>query len=120
MKKRTRILGLSISMLALAGLIGLMAFFQPAPASAHLPKFYLDCPTTEVREGESFEVFLVWDHSDSGWSYWANWHTDAGTADSSDFTPLPGESSGRSNAAENTAKRKARAVYTTGRCQRGR
>ena len=118
MKKRTRILGLRVPMLALAavaGLIALMAFLQPTPASADLPKFYLDCPTTEVREGESFEVFLVWDHSDGGWSYWAWWHTDAGTADSSDFTPLPGEGRGTvgSNAAENTAKRQARAVYTT-------
>ena len=118
MKKRTRILGLRVPMLAfaaVAGLITLMAFLQPTPAYADLPKFYLDCPTTEVREGESFEVFLVWDHSDSGWRYGAWWHTDAGTADSSDFTPLPGESSpiGWSNTAETTAKRQARAVYTT-------
>ena len=115
MKKRMRILGLSIPMLALAGLIGLMAFLQPAPASADMPKFYLDCPTTEVREGESFEVFLVWDHSDGGWTYGAWWHTDVGTADSSDFTSLPGESSRIewSNTAETTAKRQARAVYTT-------
>ena len=54
MKKRTRILGLPVPVLAftmLAGLIGLMAFIQPTPASADDAKFYLDCPTTQVREG---------------------------------------------------------------------
>lgn len=62
MKKRMRIPGLPVPMLALAavaGLIGLMAFLQPAPASADQAQYYLDCPTTEVREGESVDAFLV-------------------------------------------------------------
>ena len=62
MKKRTGILGLPVPVLAftmLAGLIGLMIFLQPAPASADEARLYLDCPTTEVREGDSVDVFLV-------------------------------------------------------------
>ena len=88
-KRWTRILGLPVPMLALgavAGLIGLMAFLQPTLASADTPKFYLDCPTTEVREGESVDVFLVRvTNHQHGVTFGAYWHTDAGTAGTDDY-----------------------------------
>ncbi len=34
---------------AVVGFIGLVAFLQPKPVSADAAKYYLDCPTTEVR-----------------------------------------------------------------------
>ena len=48
-----------MALAAVAGFIALMAFFQPAPASADEAKYYLDYSTTEVREGESVDIFLV-------------------------------------------------------------
>ena len=41
--------GRKLALAAVAGFIALMAFFQPTPASADEAKYYLDCPTTEVR-----------------------------------------------------------------------
>ena len=91
MKKRTRIPGLPVPVLAftmLAGLIGLMAFLQPAPApaAADASTFYLDCPTTEVREGESVDVYnvRVTNHQ-HGVTFGASWHTDVGTAGTEDY-----------------------------------
>ena len=72
-----------MALAAVAGFIALMAFFQPAPASADEAKYYLDCPTTEVREGESVDVFLVrvTNHQHGvnfvGVNFGASWHTDA-------------------------------------------
>ena len=71
---------------ALAGFIAIMAFLQPAPASADEAEYYLDCPTTEVREGDSVDVFLVrvTNHQHSQ-GFGAYWHTDAGTASIDDY-----------------------------------
>ena len=66
---------------ALIGLLGTIAFHDPDPVAAQ--GFYLDCPTTEVREGESFVVTLV--YTGSAHRIGAAWHTEAGTADSTDY-----------------------------------
>ena len=95
MKKLTGILGWPVPVLAftmLAGLIGLMIFLQLAPASADEARLYLDCPTTEVREGDSVDVFLVRVIThDHWWEYFgAYWFTDAGTAGTGDYVPQDG------------------------------
>ena len=89
MKKRTGILGLPVPVLAftmLAGLVGLMTFLQPVPAFADQAKFYLDCPTTEVVEGDSVDVFnvRVTNHQ-HGVTFGADWYTDVGTAGTDDY-----------------------------------
>ena len=57
-----------------------------ALVSADQAKFYLDCPTTEVREGEDVDVFLVRvTNHQHGVTFGAYWHTDAGTAGTSDY-----------------------------------
>ena len=70
----------------LAGLVGLMSVLDPQKAQADDAKFYLDCPTTEVREGENVDVFLVrvTDHQHDA-HFDASWHTDAGTAGTNDY-----------------------------------
>ena len=75
-----------MALAAVAGFIALMAFFQPAPASADEAKYYLDYSTTEVREGESVDVFLVRvTNHQHGVNFGASWHTDAGTAGTDDY-----------------------------------
>ena len=68
------------------GIVMLFAIPGPQPALADQPKFYLDCPTTEVREGDSVDVFLVrvTNHQHSR-PFGAHWHTDAGTAGTDDY-----------------------------------
>ena len=80
---------LALAVLALATLIALVwatGSFDPRPAAADDARYYLDCPTTEVREGENVEVFLVrvTNHNHTT-KYWAYWYTDAGTADETDY-----------------------------------
>ena len=67
-------------------MIALFAFQNQAPVYADQAEFYLECPTTEVVEGDSVDVFLirVADHEHSA-TFGAYWHTDAGTADTSDY-----------------------------------
>ena len=89
MKKRTGILWGILRpgpVAVLIGLPGLIAFGDPVPVAS--AGFYLECPTTEVREGDSFEVTLVYagDVGDiNGRRMGAYWHTEAGTADSTDY-----------------------------------
>ena len=68
-------------------MIGLVITIRyAAPVSADQAKFYLDCPTTEVREGEDVDVFLVRvTNHQHGVTFGAYWHTDAGTAGTSDY-----------------------------------
>ena len=114
MKKRTRAPGiLALATLAgLMGLIGLTALLQPAPASADTAEFYLECPTTEVREGEDFDVYLVRvsDHQHDN-TFSANWHTDAGTAGADDYVA---QDSGQivANDSESEANRAKRTFST--------
>ena len=59
MKEMQSTLGWPVPMLAsaaVAGFITLVVFMQPTPASADDAKYYLDCPTTEVREGDTFRT----------------------------------------------------------------
>ncbi len=69
---------------ALIGVLGSIAFHDPAQGAG----FYLECSTTEVREGDSFEVTLVYTGTLGSSQYiGAAWHTEAGTADSTDYVP---------------------------------
>ncbi len=79
---------------ALVALFWISGVLNPAPVAADESKLYLDCPTTEVREGDSVDVFLVrvtnYDH---WWEYFgAYWSTDAGTAGTDDYVPQNGDS----------------------------
>ena len=55
-------LAIVIVIVAVLGFIGLMTFGDPAPASADQAKFYLECPDSEVREGESHEAYPTLRH----------------------------------------------------------
>lgn len=72
--------------IAAIGLVTVLNGLHSTPALADEAKFYLDCPTTEVKEGDSFDVFDVrvtnHQHTDT---FGATWHTDVGTAGTSDF-----------------------------------
>ena len=70
--------GALLLVIAMAGFVGLRS---PPTVSAHDAKFYLDCPQTWVREGESVDVFMVResDHQHNV-GYFAYWYTDEGTA----------------------------------------
>lgn len=84
----------------------------PARAFADVAKFYLDCPTTEVTEGDSVDVELVrvpGSEIDSGFD--ANWHAVAGSASADDFVSENGVFQG-STAAEQTANRMSHTLYT--------
>ena len=82
-------------MLAISALVALFwisGILNPAPVAADDATYYLDCPTTEVREGGSVDVFLVrvTDH-DHWWEYFeAYWFTDAGTAGTEDYVAQDG------------------------------
>ena len=85
MKNRTGILWCTLRpspVAVLIGLLGSIAFHEPAQGNG----FYLECPTTEVQEGDSFVVTLVYTSNDY-YRIGAAWHTEAGTADSTDYVP---------------------------------
>ena len=77
-----------LAVAVLIGIIGLIAIHDPAQVDAAQFRFYLDCPTTEVKEGDSVDVFLVLENPSINYYFYAYWHTDAGTADSSDYANL--------------------------------
>ena len=101
-----------LALVAVAALIGLMAFLQPAPASADAATFYLDCPTTEVREGGSVDVFnvRVTNHQHDV-TFGADWYTDAGTAGTDDYVHQDGGSASATDS-EREANRAKRTVQT--------
>ena len=95
MNNRLRISRFPLVMLMAAASIAIIAVFalqNEAPAFADESKLYLDCPTTEVREGDSVDVFLVRVNThDHWWEYFgAYWFTDAGTAGTDDYVPQDG------------------------------
>ena len=95
MNNRLRISRFPLVTLMAAASIAIIALFalqNEAPVYADETKLYLDCPTTEVREGESVDVFLVRiTNHDHWWEYFgAYWFTDAGTAGTDDYVPQDG------------------------------
>ena len=123
-KTKARVFALMVTVLAAvlgAGLAGSAGITGPPPVSAEemeriASTFYLECPTQEVDEGDSFEIYLVREpvegRENINFSAW--WHTDPGSADENDYLPLPGENEDRrwSNDAERAANRQARTVFT--------
>ena len=89
MTKR-KMAGWSARMLAalmLVGVIGLSMVLRPDPAHARDQIFALECPQTQVREGESFDVYVNRSgRTDLG--YVVRWHTEAGTAAETDYSGL--------------------------------
>ena len=106
------VIGPVLAFAFLAVLVGLMDVLDPQKAQADEAKFYLDCPTTEVREGENVDVFLVrvTDHQHDA-HFGASWHTDAGTAGTNDYVHQETEFI-RSSQAERLANRLSRTVET--------
>ena len=83
--KPALILGV-LAISALVALFWISGVLNPQPVSADTAKFYLDCPTTEVREGGSVDVFLVRvTNHQHNFTFGAYWHTDAGTAGTADY-----------------------------------
>ena len=89
MLKQKTVLGWQFAVLLLVAPVALVRVFgprSPQPVLADQAKFYLDCPTTTVREGKNVDVFLVRvrNHQHSA-TFGAYWHTDAGTAGTDDY-----------------------------------
>ena len=62
MIKRKTIFGWQFAVLVLIALVALVWVVgprNPQPVLADQAEFYLDCPTTTVREGKNVDVFLV-------------------------------------------------------------
>ena len=88
---------------------------RPPPVLADDAKFYLDCPTTEVAEGDNVDVYLVrvTDHQHSS-NFGARWHTDPGSAGTSDYLTQNTESRiWSTTAAEREANQLARSFHTS-------
>ena len=65
----------------------LLALGVPDRAFAQ-SQFYLECPTTTVTEGNSVTVNLVREGSNTGSTYFSVFHTDTGTAGTSDYVAI--------------------------------
>ena len=77
--------------LMLVGAIGLSMVLRPDPAHARDQIFALECPQAQVREGESFDVYVNRSgRTDVG--YVVRWYTESGTAADADYGGLDGTS----------------------------
>ena len=108
---------LTIAVLVLATLVALTwlaGLHNPAPVAADDDTFYLDCPTTEVPEGGSVDVYLVrvadHEHDDYA-SFGAYWYTQVRSALGADFYGFHGNFYS-STEAEQLTGRSARAIVT--------
>ena len=84
--------------------------------AAQRSRYWLECPTTSVTEGNSVDVFLKRDPipSDVNRNYYAYWHTDEGTASASnDYTPLNGARQSTSDHAGARASNSLKRVIQT-------
>lgn len=86
--RRSRRTALAVAMTM--ALVAVLVVQQPAAADD--AKFYLICPTTEVREGDSFDVTLVrvTNHQHNA-PFGATWYTDPGSAGTGDYTVRSGD-----------------------------
>ena len=118
MRAGSRLLGLAALMLVLAGAATFSGNPNVAPIMAHhdgrpSPKLYLDCPRTHVEEGGSLKVYLVRTdlngHEQDNFAAW--WHTDAYSANGSDYPRLDGVWQ-HSTEAERRANRMERTIRT--------
>ena len=115
MNGRLRISRFPLVTLLAAASIAIIAVFalqNEAPVFADNATFYLDCPTTEVREGGSVDVFntRVTNHQHDV-TFGADWYTDVGTAGTDDYVHQ--DSRGIwANDSERTANRAKRTVQT--------
>ena len=103
-----------VTLLAAASIaiIAVFALQNEAPVFADNAKFYLDCPTTEVREGDSVDVFnvRVTNHQ-HGVTFGADWYTDVGTAGTDDYVHQAAAGI-QANDSERLANRAKRTVQT--------
>ena len=77
---------MAVAFIGALGLVGVTEIHNPPPVYADQVKFYLECPTTAVREGDSVDVFLVRvPNQQYSVTFGAHWHTDAGTAGTDDY-----------------------------------
>ena len=107
--------GLTLGVLIISALVALFwisGILNPAPVAADDATFYLDCPTTEVTEGGSVDVYLVrvtdHEHDDS---FGAHWYTQVRSAVGADFYGFHGTFYS-STEAEQLTGRSARAIVT--------
>ena len=99
---------------ALVALFWISGILNPAPVAADDDTFYLDCPTTEVPEGGSVDVYLVrvTDHEHDDYdSFGAYWYTQVRSALGADFYGFHGNFYS-STEAEQLTGRSARAIVT--------
>ena len=81
---------LMVALAAVISAVCLLGLGDRSEASQR-SRYWLECPTTTVTEGDSVDVFLKRDPipSDVNRNYYAYWHTDEGTASASnDYTAL--------------------------------
>ena len=105
-------LALFVAALALAGAAYVLRVTAPSPVMADQAEFYLDCPSTSVREGETLNVYLVrvTDHQHSE-EFGAQWRTTQGTADNNDYHRQNGYTT-TSNSSETRANRLEHEIIT--------
>ena len=107
--------GITLGVLIISALVALFwisGILNPAPVAADDATFYLDCPTTEVTEGGSVDVYLVrvtdHEHDDSFGAYW---YTQVRSAVGADFYGFHGNYYS-STEEEQLTGRSARAIVT--------
>ena len=102
-------------LLDLVAILGLTATREAPPVLADTAKYYLDCLTTEVNEGDSFDVYLVRvSNHQHNQNFGARWHTDPGSANTSDYLTQSTESPiWSTTAAQRAANRLSRTFQTT-------
>ena len=124
MKKNLIVRWLGVSaVLALIAAASLFVLREPVPAHAvnSGSYFWLDCPVSEVTEGDSFvlgigrvvvrrSLLQILNPADFSWHVF--WSTEARTADSSDYTHLDRVQQA-SSGEENTINWMTRTFYTT-------
>lgn len=115
---RTWLVRAAFMVALVAAIVALGLFWSGRQSEAHdrdRTTWWLDCPTTSVSEGSSFDVYLIREPVNAARrTFGAWWHTDPGTADARDYVELPGTSEDIqwANDEERQANRQPRTVYT--------
>ena len=110
--------GRLIKMAALASLAVVGSLFvtlSQSPVYALGERYYLQCTTTRVTEGDSFAVSMIRVPNDSEnvAPFFAWWRTEEGTADSSDYTPVGAHLTAGEQQEATESEQQARAITRT-------